>query len=76
MRSLFIPDEGNVLVGIDADAMQMRVYALYLSLVVPELEDAWVLINDFNTNPEADPHQALADLVGVERRVAKTLNFA
>jgi DNA polymerase-1 len=76
MRSLFVADEGNVLVGIDADSMQMRVYALYLALLVPENEDAWVLFNDFNNNPEADPHQALADLVGIQRGIAKTLNFA
>jgi DNA polymerase-1 len=76
MRSLFVAEPGNVLVGIDADSMQMRVYALYLALMVPENEDAWVLYNDFNNNPDADPHQALADLLGIERRVAKTLNFA
>ena len=76
MRSLFVAEEGNVLVGIDADSMQMRVYALYLALMVEENEDAWILFNDFNNNHNADPHQALADLLGIDRQIAKTLNFA
>jgi DNA polymerase-1 len=76
LRSLFIPDDGNVLVGIDADSMQMRVYALYLALMCPEYPDAFALFDDFNNNPNADAHQALADLLGIERRIAKTLNFA
>jgi DNA polymerase I len=76
LRSLFIPEDGNVLVGIDADSMQMRVYALYLALLCPEYPDAFALFDDFNTNPNADAHQALADLLVIPRQIAKTLNFA
>lgn len=31
MRSLFLPDEGHVLVGTDADGIQMRIFAHYVN---------------------------------------------
>ena len=41
-----------------------------------EFPDADALWLDFNNNPNADPHQAKADVLGIPRGVAKTLNFA
>jgi DNA polymerase-1 len=54
------------------------VYAWYLANQVDneEYPDALALWEDFNNNPNADPHQAKADLMNVPRSVAKTLNFA
>jgi DNA polymerase-1 len=54
----------------------MRIYAWYLASDIITTPDGKTLLNDFNTNEDADPHQAKANLLGIERRVAKTLNFA
>jgi DNA polymerase-1 len=78
IRSLFIAPPGRKLVSIDLDQFQLRIYAWYLHNMVDtgEFPDADALWLDFNNNPNADPHQAKADVLGIPRGVAKTLNFA
>lgn len=75
IRKMFVSSEGHKLVGIDCDSFQMRIYAWYLAQF-GETEDAFELLNNFNHGENPDPHQAKADLIGVSRTVAKTLNFA
>jgi DNA polymerase I-like protein with 3'-5' exonuclease and polymerase domains len=53
----------------------MRIYAWDLANST-STPDGQALLNDFNTKEKADPHQAKADVLGIDRRVAKTLNFA
>lgn len=78
IRSLFTAEPGHKLVSIDLDQFQLRIYAWYLHQMVDsnEFPDASALWDDFNHNPNADPHQAKADVLGIPRGVAKTLNFA
>lgn len=78
IRSLFVSPPGRKLVSIDLDQFQLRIYAWYLHNLVDteQYPDADALWLDFNTNPNADPHQAKADVLGIPRGVAKTLNFA
>ena len=71
LRGLFIASEGHDLVGIDIDAFQMRIFAWYLKELCDD-DNLWL---DFNTNEEADPHAVTANLIGVERKVGKTINF-
>jgi DNA polymerase I-like protein with 3'-5' exonuclease and polymerase domains len=74
LRNLFVASPGKVLVGCDVDAFQMRILAWYLNNVC-KTPDSKVLFNDFNNNPNPDPHQTKADLLGVTRKEGKTLNF-
>lgn len=78
IRSLFVAPPEHRLVSIDLDQFQLRIYAWYLHNLVDteQYPDANALWDDFNTNENADPHQAKADVLGISRTVAKTLNFA
>lgn len=78
IRSLFTAPPERRLVSIDLDQFQLRIYAWYLHEMVntDKYPDALALWDDFNNNPNADPHQAKADVLGIPRGVAKTLNFA
>jgi DNA polymerase-1 len=76
LRALFTAPAGRKLVSIDLDQFQLRIYAWYLKEMVPDMPDAHTLADDFNNNPDADPHQAKADMLGIPRSVGKTLNFA
>lgn len=78
IRALFVAPPGRKLVSIDLDQFQLRIYAWYLHNLVDteQYPDANALWLDFNNNPNADPHQAKADVLGISRTVAKTLNFA
>jgi DNA polymerase I-like protein with 3'-5' exonuclease and polymerase domains len=71
LRSLFVASEDCDLVGIDIDAFQMRIFAWYLKEMCDD-DNLWL---DFNTNEEADPHLVTANLIGVERKIGKTINF-
>jgi len=67
IRSVFVSRyEGGTLLGIDAAQMELR-YAASLSRDPALLE---VFLKD------EDPHQAMADLCGVDRQVGKNINFA
>lgn len=76
IRHLFICPPDKVLVGCDVDSFQMRILAWYLHHCLGDkMPDANALFDEFNNNPEADPHQAKADLLGIERSIAKNCNF-
>lgn len=75
IRKCFICPPGYKLVGIDCSSFQVRILAYYLQAVFPNNPDALVLATEFNTKEDADPHQAVADLIGIDRKPAKALNF-
>ena len=64
-RTAFKPREGFCFVSIDYKAMEYRLVADIAG------EHGWIKA----INEGADPHQFVADLMGVERNPAKTLNF-
>lgn len=64
-RGLFIPDEGSVLIGADFDQIELRVVA---ALAREQAMYKTVLSG-------GDLHQLTADRIGVERKVAKAVNF-
>ncbi len=66
VRGCFRPREGNIFVSMDFKQQEYRLmlsYANHRKLICEVMDGA-------------DVHQATADLVGVSRNVAKTLNFA
>lgn len=67
-RALFTCSPGNVLVGADLSSLELRVLAHYLAHYDGG-RFAEIVVS-------ADAHQTNADIMGVERRVAKTLMFA
>jgi DNA polymerase-1 len=65
VRSAFVPREGAFLVSIDYRAMEYRLVADIAG------EHGWIEAISSGT----DPHQWVADLMGTDRKSAKTLNF-
>jgi DNA polymerase-1 len=67
VRKYLIPDEGNVFVGADYAAQEMRLLAHFAGgKMLEKLVD----------NPREDVHQIAAQIAGITRKVAKTLGFA
>lgn len=66
VRECFIPREGRVFVSLDYSQMEYRLAADYAG----ETKVIEAVMNG------ADFHQATADMVGITRKQAKTLNFA
>jgi DNA polymerase-1 len=67
IRSVFRPRrEGGILLEVDASQAELRVATVFSS--------DRTLVEIFKGG--SDPHQATADLCGVDRHVGKTINFA
>lgn len=71
MRSLWTAPKGKLLLGVDADAIQLRIFAHYIddpdftkSLVEGKKED------------KSDPHSFNASIIGCSRKAAKRFIFA
>jgi|TARA_R100000501_G_C2631668_1_gene128213 DNA polymerase-1 len=63
-----IPDEGCAILGADYSQIEYRIFAHYAN--------NREIINQYNQNAKTDYHQTLADMLGVPRNFAKSLNFA
>ena len=75
MRSLWIPDEGHVLVGCDADALELRMLACYLHKWDNGAYAESVLTGSKETG--TDPHTINQKAAGLySRDAAKTLYYA
>lgn len=66
IRGCFKPREGRVFVSMDYSQMEYRMMADYAG----QMDVIAAVMNG------ADFHQAIADMVGIDRSPAKTLNFA
>ena len=67
VRKYLLPDEGNVFVGADYAAQEMRLLAHFAG---------GRLLEKLNENPREDVHMIAAGIAGITRKVAKTLGFA
>lgn len=67
-RALFLPDEGNVMVGADLAAIELRMLAHYLA----RYDDGAYATNLL----EDDIHQVTADRIGITRKQVKTVTYA
>lgn len=65
-RSIFVPDEGKKWGSADYKAMEPRLLAYY--------SRCKVLMDGFRATPSVDPHQAVANMTGLERETAKRIN--
>lgn len=67
IRSLFLPRKGHVLVSIDYSQIEYRLAAYFSN---DPIVARW-----YREDPNTDYHQATADLCGITRDEAKTVNF-
>lgn len=79
VRSMFLPDEGYLWGNFDYSQQEPRMtihiaYQLH-KLGVPGLDRIVEAVKRFNDNPRTDNHQMVADLAGITRREAKTINL-
>ena len=73
VRNLFIPEDGMKWAKLDYSQQEPRVLVHYA--MTCKMESAQELGNQFIDNPDMDFHQAVADMAGISRRDAKTINL-
>ena len=72
IRSLFIPEQGCKWGCFDYSQQEPRIVVHFSSLL--KLEGSSMIVDQYN-NGEADFHQMIADMAGIERKQAKTINL-
>ena len=72
IRSIFIPEEKTVWGSFDYSQQEPRILVHYAKL--QNLEGVDEIVNAYNTG-DADFHQVVADMAGIERKQAKTINL-
>ena len=79
IRELFIPEEGEQWGCFDYSQQEPRLLAHYGALVSEttswEVSSVNKLVKDYNENPDTDFHQVVADMAGIDRKQAKTINL-
>ena len=73
VRSLFLPEEGQLWSANDFSSQEPRLLVHYASLL--DLPGADKMVNAYHTNPNTDFHQMVADMAGVKRKQAKTIGL-
>ena len=68
IRELFIPAAGKIWMSADANQIEFRIFAHYAG--AKKLQTA------YRDNPDTDIHAWTADLTGLQRDLAKNVNFA
>ena len=74
IRSIFVPDEGCTWGSFDYSQQEPRVLVHFASLTSGGLKGADEVIESYKTK-DPDFHQAVADMAGIDRRTAKTINL-
>ena len=74
IRSIFVPDEGGQWGSFDYSQQEPRVLVHYAALTGGGLRGADEVIESYKTE-DPDFHQAVADMAGIDRRTAKTINL-
>jgi DNA polymerase I-like protein with 3'-5' exonuclease and polymerase domains len=72
-RSMFIPEDGDKWFAIDFSNQEGRLQVHYANML--KCEGASSLAKAFNNDPNIDMHQKVADMVGIGRREAKSINL-
>lgn len=73
IRSLFIPDEGEEFSSLDWSQIEYRLIVHFG--YVRKIAGADVARQMYLTNPKTDFHAAIAEMTGLERAAAKSINF-
>jgi DNA polymerase I-like protein with 3'-5' exonuclease and polymerase domains len=74
IRSVFIPNEGCTWGSFDYSQQEPRVLVHYAALTGGGLKGADEVIESYKTK-DPDFHQAVADMAGIDRSTAKTINL-
>ncbi len=74
IRSIFVPDEGCTWGSFDYSQQEPRVLVHFAALTGGGLRGADEVIESYKTE-DPDFHQAVADMAGIDRRTAKTINL-
>ena len=73
IRSLFLPEEGDKWGSFDYSSQEPRIVVHYASLL--EFRGASEFVEKYREDKFSDFHQIAADIVGVPRKQAKTINL-
>ncbi len=73
IRRMFLPDEGQQWYKIDYSQIEYVLMAHDAGSM--NLPGAQPVVDEFNSNPDADFHQKVAEMTGLSRTQAKTINF-
>jgi DNA polymerase I-like protein with 3'-5' exonuclease and polymerase domains len=73
VRSLFLPEEGELWAANDFSSQEPRLLVHYATLL--GLAGADTMANAYKEDPDTDFHQMVADMAGIERKQAKTIGL-
>lgn len=73
VRSLFLPEEGQLWAANDFSSQEPRLLVHYSSLL--DLDGADKVAQAYRENPDTDFHQMVADMAGIGRKQAKTIGL-
>jgi DNA polymerase I-like protein with 3'-5' exonuclease and polymerase domains len=73
VRSLFLPEEGDLWAANDFSSQEPRLLVHYATML--GLPGADVMCRAYNKNPDTDFHLMVADMAGIERKPAKTIGL-
>jgi DNA polymerase I-like protein with 3'-5' exonuclease and polymerase domains len=73
IRGLFLPEEGEQWGSFDYSSQEPRIVVHYANLL--KLRGADQFVSAYAEDPNTDFHQLAADIVGVPRKQAKTINL-
>ena len=76
IRGLFIPEEGTKWGSFDYSSQEPRLLVHFAASMPPNMQDPVLktIVEEFNTG-DVDLHQIVADLAGITRKQAKTVNL-
>lgn len=73
VRSLFLPEEGDLWAANDFSSQEPRLLVHYATLL--DLPGAETMANAYRQNPNTDFHQMVADMARIDRKSAKTIGL-
>ena len=73
VRSLFLPEEGELWASNDFSSQEPRLLVHYATLL--DLPGAEKMAISYRENPSTDFHQMVAQMAGIERKAAKTIGL-
>ena len=76
IRGLFIPEDGDKWGSLDYSSQEPRLLVHFAASMPPNMQDPVLqtIVEEFNTS-DVDLHQIVADLAGITRKQAKTVNL-
>jgi DNA polymerase I-like protein with 3'-5' exonuclease and polymerase domains len=73
VRSLFLPEEGQLWASNDFSSQEPRLLVHYANLL--ELPGVNKMVDAYRNDPNTDFHQMVADMAGIARKPAKTIGL-